>query len=246
MGVPAADPAAAVLDAAFAEAMGAAPKPKEPAPPPETDPDAPHGRDEAGIPLEPYGRNKDGSIRKSAAGRKARDPDSKARISSDPAPGEARTGTVISPQDFTEGLDAFGDAVWLSLTMAGKLPLGRLPFVPASAPVLVRAEATLFRGHKPMLVSAVNLAAQHSARARRLAEKLDTGDMTWALTSGMMCAPFIIQSVALWKGAVTGDVIQDLAGQNDTDLQDFIDQLKQMMTEAAEQAAGQLAQPGAA
>src|SRR5579859_8301224 len=46
---------------------------RSPAAPPDVDADAPHGRDDAGQPLAPFGRNKDGSVRRTRAGRKPKE-----------------------------------------------------------------------------------------------------------------------------------------------------------------------------
>lgn len=67
MAVKAADPDAINLDEAFREAMSAPAKPREVAAPPELDREAPHGRDDDGKPLAPFGwtkaSNQDGPSR---------------------------------------------------------------------------------------------------------------------------------------------------------------------------------------
>jgi hypothetical protein len=242
MAVSAADPDAAELDAAFAGAMGKPPKPAEPKAPPVVDHDAPHGRGEDGAPLAPYGHNKDGSIRRSNAGRKSKkDPDA-ARVAPGGAPAaEASPKGAGRGHDYTGALTETADAAWLVMSVTGRygpeLPLvGRL--IPAQR---LGAQAALFKAHADGLVGAVNYAAQHSDAAARWAAKLEKGEVSWALMFGFMVMPFFVQSMALWKlgdgerlGAeADAPTLADLAARNGEDLDGFLTMMKGQMAAAA-------------
>lgn len=239
MPVKEADPAAAGLDAAFAEAMGAPARPKEPAGPPEIDRDAPHGRDEAGAPLAPYGLTKDGKPKRTAAGRRPRDD-------------QPRTGPVVPPpppapepagqRDFSGPLGEFADAAWFGLTGLGtigaKIPLiGR--YVPQEK---IAAEATVFRSQKDRLIISVNIAAQHNAKARRFAEHCADGTVSWVVMCGFMAMPFLAMSAAVWQGdkALAErelPSLAELAKRNETEMDAFISDLAgQLEATAAEPA----------
>ena len=202
MPVKEADPDADQLDAAFAEAMGAPSKPKDPPAPPEIDPEAPHGRDEHGEPKAPFGYTADGKIKRSAAGRKRKDPDGAARTApaqpAEPEPSEP--GPKLEPRDFSAPLMDAGESLWFGGSVLAKVgpqvPLvGR--FVPGEK---LAATMAVFDSERPRLAAALNEAAQHDARARKLAEKLAAGDVGWALTCMFMVAPFTGAVAAIWQG----------------------------------------------
>lgn len=214
-----ASPDATKLDEAFAAAMGAAPKPREPSAPPEVDHDAPHGRDADGKALAPFGYTKDGRVRKSKAGR----PLDSERARTSPAPPPAAKGkdetSAPAKVDYTEGLAAFADSAWLATTMAGRVPWSRIPLVGRiktkggiplgerlkGAEVRFHAQAHIFNANRAELVTALNIAADHNARARRLAEKLSTdGDITWVITVIALVSPFAHQVGTLWSGQFDG------------------------------------------
>jgi hypothetical protein len=200
--VKAADPRAAELDSAFAAAMAGPSKPKEAAAPPEIDRDAPHGRDEAGAPLEPHGRNKDGSIRRSAAGRKAKDDQARTAPAGDHTPAAPGAGKPAPPEpaDFSAGLMDFAEAAWFGGSVVAKVG-PRLPLVGRLVPgQKIAATMAVFDSQRPSLCMALNLAAQHDARARRLAVKLAEGEASWALTCMFMVAPFTSAVAAVWQG----------------------------------------------
>lgn len=203
MPVKEADPEAIRLDNALAANVGAHPKPKEPPAPPDIDPDAPHGRDDDGKPLAPFGLTQDGRPRRSAAGRKPKDPDNAARTG--PAQPAAKTDPEpepggLEPKDFSAPLMDAGESLWFGgsvlATVGPKIPLlGR--FVPGQK---LSATMAIFDTERPRLAAALNQAAQHDARARRLAEKLAAGDVGWALTCMFMVAPFTGAVAAIWQG----------------------------------------------
>jgi hypothetical protein len=254
--VETADPRAQALDEAFAGAMGAAPKPKEPSAPPEVDPEAPHGRDEAGVPLEPFGRTRDGKIRLSAAGRKPKNPDDKARLAKD-GPGEPGGGTqlVLEPHDFSAPLMDAAETFWFGGSVLAKLG----PQIPVVGRLLpgrkLAATMAVFDAERPRLAAALNLAAQHDTRARRLAERLATGDAGWALTCMFMVAPFTGTVAAIWQTTDQHDVLaerdlpglDDLAKANEAALDRMFAKIADQMGAAQAQAeAGQLAAAAAA
>src|SRR5215469_5558138 len=115
MPVKEADPNAKSLDDAFRTAMGAPAKPKEPPAPPLVDKEAPHGRDDDGNPLAPYGLNKDGSVRKSAAGRPAKD-DQARTAPAEPDPKDAGKSKdavqLAEPGQYFKPLSETADGLW--------------------------------------------------------------------------------------------------------------------------------------
>lgn len=229
MAVPDADPDAQALTAAFEQAMGAAPKPLEPPPPPENDPDAPHGRGEDGQPLAPYGLTRDGRPKLTAAGRhRKRDPDNQPRTA--PAAGGeiAKTGTVLEARDYTEAIGETGEVIWLGITAAAHIPLEKIPVLGprlGNAEIRLHAQAALFDEHRPALAGALNLAAQHNARARAIAEKMATGDVSWQVGCVVMTLPFFMQSAALWQGDDRLDV-QALADANKASWDEWLDRIR--------------------
>lgn len=243
MPVKEADPAAQSLDAAFAQAMGAPARPKEPKAPPAIDPEAPHGRDDQGVPLEPFGRTKEGKIRLSAAGRKPKE--DQPRVGK-PEPEPAKGGgSKLEPHDFTEGIGDTFDSIWVGLTFAGELPLEKLPLadkIPigkgrklaealAGAGEKIQAQAMLLKSNSEQLAGALNIAANNSPRARRFAERLEGGDATWAIMCGAMLLPFVTQSRMLWSGELKA---AELAEANKQTFQTWTAQFVAAVQPAAE------------
>src|SRR5258708_34060440 len=77
-----------------------------------------------------------------------------------------------------------------------KVPLlGRL--VPVQK---LTATMAVFNAHKTTLAAALNQAAQHDLKARRLAARLSEGDVGWQLTCMFMVAPFVATVRAVWQG----------------------------------------------
>lgn len=206
MPVKEADPAAKSLDEAFAAAMAGPAKPREVPAPPEVDREAPHGRDESGQPLAPYGwtkGGKDGPPRPklSTAGRKPTKDDQARTVAVQPdAQAAPKPGKALEPRDFSAGLMDAGESLWFGASIAAKVGpqipiLGR--FIPGRK---LAATAAVFDAERPRLAAALNLAAQHDARARKLASKLADGDAGWALSVMFMVAPFTGAVAAIWQG----------------------------------------------
>lgn len=245
MPVKEADPGAKTLDAAFAEAMGAPPRPKEPKAPPEIDPDAPHGRDENGVPLAPHGLTKDGRPRKTAAGRPAKD--DKARTGP-PAHGQddKKDDPAAAGHDYAPALTEAADAAWF-LTAAVGVAGGKIPVVGKWVPdKKIAAQAVMLRAFQPQLVGAMNLAAQHNDHARKFARKCEDGTISWVLVCGFTTLPFLTASLAIWQGdkalAEHGmPLLEELAKQNEAELDEFVAQMAGQLQEAPAEAAAALA-----
>jgi hypothetical protein len=235
-----ADPDAVSLDAAFAEAMGAPARPKEPAAPPEIDPDAPHGRDAEGAALAPHGYNKDGSIRKSAAGRKSKD--EQARTTAPDKPGEAKPEAELAkPGEYVQDLAGTADGLWMAISMFGKAA----PSIPVIGPKLpalkIQAQAAVWFATKDRMVAAVSLAAEHNAAAARFARKLKGGDATWMITCATLAMPLISLSGMVWAKDADAQLKQaeqptlaELAARNEATLQSTIAEIIQQAKTAAE------------
>jgi len=242
MPVKAADPAATELDKAFESAMGTPPKPKEPAAPPDVDADAPHGRDDAGQPLAPFGRNKDGSVRRTRAGRKPKEDQARTGPAAPaaPEPGKGKP----EPRNYVPALTETADAAWLVMAVGGKVGPG-LPLVGRLIPgQKLAAQAKLFKAHQDALVGAVQFASMHSAAAARLAARLERGEITWTLMFGFMVMPFVMQSATMWRLkedarlGEEGPTVAELATKTEADIDDFMAAMGRQFAEAT--AAAQL------
>lgn len=249
MPVKEADPAAKSLDAAFAEAMGAPPKPKEPPAPKPADPDAPHGRGDDGEPLAPYGTNKDGSIRKSPAGRPSKDDKPRTGPAQPAAKDDGKgkpAAELARPGQFLKPLSDTADGVWFAASALGKaapgIPLAGPWLTARNIPAKISAQAAVWFATKDRAVAAVSLAAEHNAAAARWAAKLETGDFTWMITCLSLVAPIISLSGMVW--AKDADVqlreagqpsLAELAERNEAAMDQAIAQLTAQAAEAAAQ-----------
>lgn len=248
MPVKDADPNAIELETAFGEAMAGPAKPRSPEAPPAVNHEAPFGLNDDGSPKTPYGLNKDGSVRRSAAGRRAKNPDDTAHIAE---PGKATPASdqpagKLTPKDFAAPLMEAGETLWFGGSIAAKvgpqIPLiGR--FVPGQK---LAATMAVFDSERPRLAAALNEAAQHDARARKLAEKLSTGDAGWALTCMFMVAPFTGAVAAIWQGdkALAErelPTLDEMAKKNEEAMDRMLAKITQQM-ELAQQLAAQQAQ----
>jgi hypothetical protein len=203
MPVKDADPNAVELDAAFAAAMNGPAKPREAAPPPEVNHDAPHGfEDDGTTPRAPFGHNKDGSVRKSAAGRRAKD-DAPRTGTVAPADGKGKPkGTPDPPPltDFSEPLGELADAVWMGLS--GLSMIGpRLPLIGKKlSGDKIAAEGYIWRSNRAHLIKAAQITADHNVAARARLAKLAAGNSTWVLMAGFTLMPFVAQTAAVFSG----------------------------------------------
>ncbi len=204
MPVSEAHPDAVKLDEAFAAAMDTPGRPREPGPPPETDKDAPFGRDDDGSPLAPFGLRKDGKPKLSAAGRKPGE--DQARVGDVPPKPDAKDGTKKAPDTapvsagrYAAGIAETLETFWLGGTVAAdmgpKIPvIGK--FMPQ--PDKLHAQAAVLLACKDQLAGALDICAQHNDSARKLAEKLSSGTAGWALNAAFMILPFVTTSVSVW------------------------------------------------
>jgi hypothetical protein len=174
------------VDDAFARALArdaAVQPPEMPAPPrvaQSADPDAPHGRDDAGEPLMPFGPRADGKPRLKPAGpgrgHKGADQPRETAAAAAVTPTGKR-----APADYREDLAGLGMTLW----MGGAA-------LPATRPY-----AHLFKQSMPGMVESWNQAAQQNAAVRGWVEKL-AGDGSWAWVIGVTVTtvPF---AAACWE-----------------------------------------------
>lgn len=244
------DPKARELDDAFADAMSRPARPRsEPTAPPELDPQAPFGRDEAGDPIAKYGYKNDGSLRLAGGGRKSQSAPDRPRVADEaPTVQAGDPGPAPSGHDYTEAVADTADGIWLAVTAASKLPLHRLRIgkygLPADIGDRIGAQAFVLSHHKYRLAAALNEAAKHSDRARRLAEKCEGGDLSWVLTVGALALPAMFQSAAIWKGDASLREMEmptraELARRNSEQMGRYMDQLKDLASMIQAQADAQ-------
>lgn len=247
MPVKEADPSAVALDQAFATAMDTPGMPREPGPPPEVDNDAPHGRDEAGQPLAPYGLTRDGKPKKSPAGRKPAAED-KARVAADVPQEQApaakgKDGDGPAGAGYAPAIAETLETAWLGATIIGTVGPG-FPVVGKLIPGLqLQAQAAVIMLYKDQMASALDLCAQHNERARRLAEKCASGDVGWALNAMFLMLPVVSTSLQVWgkqepeyneDGEPVPTMLESLAESNAAAFKDYMDKLAEQARLAQE------------
>lgn len=185
-----------------------------PPPPPRRDPDAPHGRDEQGQPLAPYGTKADGTPRLKPAGPgrgrtgpAAIDPP---RVTAAPPPGAAQAAA----RDYAEQLDELGEGVWMLLS--------GVPVPWRGVRIRVQAQAAILKANKPVLVRSCNTIARHSPAFAARVDALTSGNAAWILPAMFGLAPFVGQSLAMWRAPAAGDV-EALAATNEAAFQATLD-----------------------
>ena len=201
MAIPDSDPRAKDLDAAFGAAMEGPAKPRaEAKTPAEVDRDAPFGREDDGTPKAPHGHTKDGSVRRTAGGRRPKDEQPRVAeatpAGADPKPPAA----MPEPHDYSDDLNGLGDTIWLGMSFAAKV----VPKIPLLGKIVpgekLAAEAFILAEAKSRLIGAVNLAAQHNAKAAAFCKKLEGGDGLWVLSCMFMVMPVVSVAMTVWKG----------------------------------------------
>lgn len=201
------------------EADAGAAGPPAPPPPPARDPDAPFGRDDAGNAIAPHGFKADGAPRLKppgpGRGGKAAAAADKPRVTAaPPARAASPAAPAVSGRDYREQLDELGEGAWA--VMSGvPIPWRRLR-------IRVQAQAAILRANKPTLVRSCNTIAQHNAAFAARIDALTTGNAAWMLPALFGLAPFVGQSLAMWRSPAAGD-IEALAAANEAAFQDMLD-----------------------
>lgn len=185
--------------------------------PPRRDPDAPHGRNDDGSPIAPYGVKADGVPRLKPAGpgrggKATGAAVDKPRVTVAPQPDGARA--AASGRDYTEQLDDLAQGVWA--VMSG------VPVPWKKARIRVQAQAAIWHGNTPILVRSANTIARHSPPVAQKIDALTTGNAAWMLPALFGLAPFVGQSLAMWRSPVAGD-IERLAAVNESAFQQMLD-----------------------
>jgi len=196
--------------------------PRVSAPPKKSDnPDAPHGLDENGVPLAPYGHKADGRPRIKPGGTGRRSPDDKARVatmrpaSSQAGPGPGAGSSSADGPDFTEQLADLGTTVWLAGSM---LRGGRLFIVPVPD---ARPYAAVFKQQLPGLVGAWNVAARQSSAVRGYVERVSgEGAWSWKVGVAVTCVGFVAACAEMAKAPA--EVKAAAAAANDAELERFM------------------------
>lgn len=187
-----------------------------PPPPPRRDPDAPHGRDPDGTPIAPYGLKGDGVPRLKPAGPgrggKAITAADKPRVTVAPSPDAARA--AASDRDYTGQLDDIAQGVWA--IMSG------VPVPWQTLRIRIQAQAAIWHGNTPTLVRSGNTIARHCPPVAQKIDALTTGNAAWMLPALFGLAPFVGQSLAMWRSPVAGD-IERLAAVNEAAFQQMLD-----------------------
>lgn len=189
-----------------------------PPPPPRRDPEAPHGRDEAGAPLAPYGLKADGTgprLKPAGPGRggkAAQGAVDKPRVTVAPQGEAARA--AASTRDYTEQLDDLAQGVWA--VMSG------VPVPWTNLRIRFQAQAAIWHGNTPTLVRSGNTIARHCPPVAAKVDALTTGNAAWMLPALFGLAPFVGQSLAMWRSPVAGD-IERLAAVNEAAFQQMLD-----------------------
>jgi hypothetical protein len=205
----------------FAAAMAAPPAdaPEAAAPPKRDAPD----------PEAPYGRKADGTPRKSRPG-PGRPP--KPRMIEAPKDQDQGKAKASTAQDYTTGLTEFTDALWMVMAAT--------PIPHDSMRVRIRAQAYVLKTNQAGVVTSVNTMAQHNATIRGGVEKLTMGSAGWVLPAVMALAPFAVQSAAIWRAPVEGDM-RTLADQTEADWSATFAAMQADLVKAQQEAADQAA-----
>jgi len=194
--------------AALEQDAGVTPgEPDAPPPPPRkpviTDPDAPHGRDDAGAPLAPFGLNKKTgrpNLRRPGKPPKDEQPRVQPAAKGEPA-------KIAAKRDYSGAIGELVDGVWMLMSSA-PVPVAKLR-------TRVHAQAALVNMNKPGLVKGVNLMAQNNETVARGVEKLTTGNVAWVLPAMFALGPFVAQSLMVWRSPVEGTVAELAAGNDE-------------------------------
>ena len=196
-------------DQAFAAAMaapasGGPAEAEAPAPPrrPPADPEA------------PYGRTKDGQPKRGPGGRPP-----KPREIEPPKDTGGKQGSGQKPAGpgYTQQLAEFCEGLWM---------LGAAIPIPHDAlRIRVRCQAAVIEQNTGGIAKGVGIMAEHNGTVRAGVEKITTGSAGWVLPAMFALAPFVVQTAAVWRAPVEGDM-RDLAGQVEAKWAEVLDTMK--------------------
>lgn len=183
------------------------------------DPEAPHGRDEAGAPLAPYGIGKNGRPRIKPAGPgRARTGDEKPRVDDkpdSPGAGKDRDKDTGGGADYAADLNELGMAIWLgaSAMRGGKLWFLRFPDT--------RPYAAVWKQQLPASVAAWNVAAKQNAAVRGYVKKF-SGDGSWSWVIGVSVSSISLLAACIEVAKAPAYVRETLADSNDQEMEQFM------------------------
>jgi hypothetical protein len=182
--------------------------PPEVPPPPERDPDAPHGRDGDGKPLAPFGHKADGSPRIKP-----------------PGPGRPKSAVVVTPppspsgqpggKNYADELTGLATSVWLgaSSLKGGRLGPLRLPDT--------RPYAVVWHQQTPQMVAAWAAACDQNPTIRGYVDKM-SGDGSWSWVIGVGIASVGLMSSIAEMAKAPPELKAQATAYNDQRLQEFI------------------------
>jgi hypothetical protein len=179
------------VDQEFAAAMAAPPpdEPEAPAPPdmPPYDPEA------------PYGRKVDGTPKKAPGGRPAKPRTTTQKAIGGGSEKDAKGGKD-EPQasTYAKGLEELFAGVALALAV--------LPVPADEVRVRCRVQAQVLQQTGDGLAAGLGSCAEHNGVARWAVEKLTKGGGAWIFPAALAVAPFAVQTAAVWKAPVEGDM----------------------------------------
>ena len=208
------------------------------------DPDAPHGRNDDGTPRAPYGIGKNGRprIKPAGPGRYGKSGEDKPRVETSAAP--AAPAGKTAGKDYAPGLVATGEQLWLALSLNQGIKFGKRKAKDGTVRPLVslpdtRPYAVVFREQLPMMAKAWSDAANQNATVRRYVAKFagSEGDgIAWVLGVGLSSAMFAMGCATLAKQE-NAELRAQLAEKNDGDVQQYFQQMLELMGLAEAEAA---------
>lgn len=201
-----ADPVASTFAAALAKDAGrSVAEPPDIPPPPERDPDAPHGRDGAGNPNAPHGVNKKTGKPNIKPPGPGRPKTATERPAAAPAPAAAGSP---AEEDFAGDLQTLADSIWLG---ASALKGGRI------GPVRVpdtRHYALAWHQATPNLVTSWTQAAVQNPTVRGYVRKL-SGEGSWSWVIGVAISAASLASGMAAVASATAEERASIVALND-------------------------------
>jgi hypothetical protein len=179
------------VDQEFAAAMAA---------PPADDPEAPAPPDMPPVdPAAPYGRKLDGTPKKAPGGRPAKPRTTTAKaIGAGPQSGSQNKKTEPESGTYAKGLEELFAGVALALAV--------LPVPKDEVRIRLRVQAHVLKETGDGLAAGVGACAEHNGVVRWGVEKLTKGGGAWVFPAALAIAPFAVQTAALWRAPLEGDM----------------------------------------